>query len=64
MSPRISYAVARPFVKRIAGYAYSFMFFALVESSNGKKTEGEKGGKNATLNRTSGSDSHIRVRST
>jgi len=44
MSPRISYAVARPFVKRIADYAYSFMRVLRrlnVESLNGKKT-GEK----------------------
>lgn len=44
MSPRISYAVARPFVKRIAGYAYSFMCVFLrldFELSNEKKIEGK-----------------------
>lgn len=55
MSPRISYAVARPFVKRIAGYAYSFMrVFRRVQSSS-RQTERKRGGGGgrwvATLNR-------------
>lgn len=44
MSPRISFAVARPFVKRIADYAYNFMrvFRRLdLESLNGKRAARE-----------------------